>query len=318
MILTFKKIVTAEIAFYIIIAALILLTSCKKEKTSIEFALNATTDTVVNEDLKQKELSQEFKNYWYAGQAEISSYKLEQARYGEIRNGHAVLIYVTEDFLPDIQVKADRQSTNSISVLKLNATKNFKTGIYPYSVMQSTFYPVSNNKHAIKISSSMQEWCGHVYAQLNNKEQFEVMSHSYFQGEADKSFNLDKAILENELWTQLRIDPTSLPTGDLKIIPSFEYSRLRHVPIKAYKASATMKENIYSISYPELNRTLSITFNQDFPYDILSWEENFKSGFGANAKVLKTKATKLKTIKSAYWGKNSNKDEILRDTLLLN
>ena len=31
----------------------------------------------------------------------ISSYKLEQARYGEIRNGKAVLVYVTEDFLPN-------------------------------------------------------------------------------------------------------------------------------------------------------------------------------------------------------------------------
>ncbi|MDO5981886.1 septum formation inhibitor Maf [Flavivirga spongiicola] len=317
MIQAFKKIIKVEIAFYIIIAILSLLTSCKKEKASKELALHTTTNNTVNEDLKLKEPSQEFKNYWYAGQAEISSYKLEQARYGEIRSGHAVLIYVTEDFLPNIQVKADRQNANSVSVLKLNATKKFNTGIYPYSIMQSTFYPVSNNKHAVKISSSMQEWCGHVYAQLNNKEQFEIMSHSYFEGEADKSFNLDKAILENELWTQLRIDPKSLPTGDLEIIPSFEYNRLRHVPIKAYKALATMQENIYSISYPELNRTLSITFNPNFPHDILSWEEHFKSGFGANAKVLKTKATKLKTIKSAYWGKNTNKDEILRKELHL-
>ncbi|NMH86172.1 septum formation inhibitor Maf [Flavivirga sp. Y03] len=309
--------IKAELIFYTIIAIICLLTSCKKEKASKDLALNTTKKLVVNNDLKPKELSQEFKNYWYAGEAEISSYKLEQARYGEIRNGKAVLIYVTEDFLPDIQVKADRQNKNNISVLKLNATKNFNTGIYPYSIMHSTFYPVSNDRHAIKISNSMQEWCGHVYAQLNNKKQFEVMSHSYFEGEADNSFRLDKTVLENELWAQLRIAPKSLPTGELKIIPSFEYSRLRHVPIKAYKATAIMKEGIYSITYPELNRTLSIAFNPNFPYDILGWEETFKSGFGTGAKVLKTKATKLKTIKSAYWGKNSNKDEILRDTLQL-
>ena len=109
-----------------------------------------------------------------------------------------------------------------------------------------------------------------------------------------------------------------MPTGDLKIIPSFEYTRLGHKSIKAYLASATLTENVYTINYPELNRTLSLTFNPEFPFDILGWEETFKSGFGPNAKVLTTKATKLKTIKSAYWQKNKNKDEILRETLQLN
>lgn len=214
-------------------------------------------------------------------------------------------------------MKADRQNPNNIPVLKLNATKNFNTGIYPYSIMQSTFYPVSNNKHAIKVSSSIQEWCGHVYMQLNNKEQFEIMSHSYFESEADQNFKLEKAILENELWTQLRIDPKSLPTGDLQIIPSLEFTRLKHAPVKAYKASAKLSNHSYSINYPELERTLTISFNPNFPHDILGWEETFKSGFGSNAKTLTTKATKLKTIKSAYWGKKSKQDEVLRDTLQL-
>ena len=313
-----KKIIKAEIFFWLIIGLLSIVISCKKDTESKKLAHHLETHYVINQPFEEKEPSQDFKNYWYAGEAEISSYKLEQARYGEIRNGYAVLIYVTEDFLPDIQVKADRQGANNIPVLKLNATKKFNTGIYPYSIMQSTFYPVSNDKHAIKISGSMQEWCGHVYSQLNNKEQFEVMSHSYFEGEADKSFNLDKAILENELWTQLRIDPKSLPTGDIEIIPSFEYTRLRHVPLKPYKASATLNDASYSISYPELNRTLLIKFNPKFPYNILGWEERFESGFGSNTKTLTTKATKLKTIKSSYWNKNSNNDEILRDTLQLN
>ncbi|WP_298320796.1 septum formation inhibitor Maf [uncultured Aquimarina sp.] len=266
-----------------------------------------------------KELSESFKKYWYAGNAEITSYQLEQARYGEIREGKAVLIYVTEDFLSKEQVKADYQNEENIPVLKLNATKKFNTGIYPYSIMQSTFYPVADNQHAIKISSSMQEWCGHVYAQLNNRKKFDIMSHSYFEGEADQNFTLDKEILENELWAKIRIDPDNLPQGDLKIIPSFEYSRLKHKEIKAYSAEATLQKdatsNIYTINYPELNRSISITFNSSFPYEIEGWTETFKSGFGANAKELITKATKLKSIKSAYWGKNSNKDEVLRQEL---
>jgi len=164
----------------------------------------------------------------------------------------------------------------------------------------------------------MQEWCGHVYTQLNNRDQFEILSHSYFEGEADIDITLKKSVLENELWTQLRINPKSLPTGELKIIPAFEFIRLKHISVKAYKANATLTNNTYSIYYPILNRTLTIEFNAAFPYEILGWEESFKSGFGANAKALTTKASRLKTIKSPYWQKNRNKDENLRASLLLN
>ena len=264
-----------------------------------------------------EKLSKAFKSYWYAGEAEITSYKLEQVRYGEIREGNAVLVFVTEDFLPKEQVKADNYSKENTPVLKLNATKNFNTGIYPYSIMQSTFYPVSNNRHALKISASVQEWCGHVYSQLNNRDTFEIKSHSYFQSEADQDFKLEKNSTENQLWTQLRINPESLPLGNITIIPSLEYIRLSHIQLKAYKAIASIETGNYTIYYPELNRTLKINFNTSFPYDILGWKETSKQGYGANAKTLTSKATKLKTIKSAYWGKNSNADEGLRETLRL-
>lgn len=313
-----KKIIKTEMLFLLAVSLFVFIISCQNKSTSKDLAIHSEAKTTESEAPKKQETSPEFKAYWYAGEAEISSYKLEQARYGEMREGTAILVYVTEDFLPKVQVKADYQNAKNVPVLKLNATKNFNTGVYPYSIMQSTFYPVSNNKHALKVSSSMQEWCGHVYAQLNNRDQFEIMSHSYFEGEADQNFKLDKAILENELWTKLRINPKSLPTGKLKIIPSLEFTRLKHKTIKPYQASATLSENTYSINYPELNRTLSINFNPEFPHDILSWEETFKSGFGSNVKTLTTKATKLKTIKSPYWQKNSNKDEILRETLQLN
>ncbi|MBT8266222.1 MAG: septum formation inhibitor Maf [Bacteroidia bacterium] len=287
------------------------ITSCDQTQ-SPEMASNLENSP---EYAEANEPSQAFKDYWYAGVAEITSFELEQARYGELRNGNAVLIYVTEDFRPEAQVKADRSYADNISVLKLNATKTFNTGIYPYSIMQSTFYPVSNDQHALKVSSSIQEWCGHVYSQLNNRDQFEIDSHSYFESEADADFKLDKAILENEIWTQLRIDPASLPQGDMMIIPSLEFIRLRHIELKAYKAIATLSEGIYTLDYPNLDRSLSISFKTEFPYEIQGWTETFNSGFGPNAKTMTTTAKKLESITSAYWSKNSNADEGLRKTL---
>lgn len=296
----------------------LMLSSCKKETQDLQKTKNvssiSTEDTLKN----AQPLSEEFKAYWFDNAAEITSYTLEQARYGEIREGSAVLVFVTEPFLKDEQVKADLSSSTNIPVLKLNATKNFYTGIYPYSIMQSVFYPLANNQHAIKISCSVQEWCGHVYTQLNNRTEFDVTSHSYFEGEADENFSLGKAILEGELWTQLRINPETLPTGDLEIIPSFEFLRLRHVPFKAYAASAELISGTYTITYPDLNRSLSINFNPQFPFNITSWEESFISGYGDDAKALTTKATQLKSIKSDYWNKTTNDDFTLRESLGLN
>ena len=311
-----NKSIKALIVFLCFLCVLIIVMSCKDNKSETSEIL--AISEVNEEPIKPKtKLSQQFKDYWYAGEAEITSYKLEQARYGEMRDGKAVLVFVTEDFLPDAQVKADNYSETNIPVLKLNATKKFNTGIYPYSIMQSIFYPVANNEHAIKVTASIQEWCGHVYTQINNRTNFEIMSHSYFQSEGDQSFSIEKTWTENELWTKLRIDPKSLPTGELDLVPSLEFTRLRHKDIKAYSAFASLDDGSYTLTYPELDRTLKINFNSEFPYEISGWEETTVSGYGSTAKTLTTKATKLESIKSAYWGKNNNADEGLRKTLKL-
>lgn len=299
---------TTPLALFLII--ILHFQSCKKAKAEVIAKNSVKHTSKIEKPIKNASiLNQNFNDYWYAGEAEISSYQLEQMRYGEKRIGKAVLVYVTEPFLEDKQVKADRNTATNIPVLKLNSTKKFNTGIYPYSIMQSTFYPVSNNQHALKVSCSVQEWCGHVYTQLNNKSQFNITSHSYFENEADQNFKLDKAILENEIWTQLRINPESLPIGNIMVIPSLEFIRLNHKKLKTYDAYAELNKGNYSLSFSELNRKLSINFNTKFPYDVLSWEETINGST--------TKATKLKTFKSAYWSKNSKSDEVLRKTLQL-
>ncbi len=271
----------------------------------------------VNESLPERSLSENFKNYWFNGEAEITSYELVQSRYGEPRPGTAVLIFVTEDFLKEEQVKANQKSNTTIPVLKLNATKSFTTGIYPYSIMQSIFYPLEGTSHATKITASIQEWCGMVYMQLNNTNVYDIRSHSYFEGEADQFPSLPKSHLENEVWTQLRIDPNLLPTGEIQMIPAFEFIRLAHIEINAYRAMAEFYQDgtlsVYQLSYPELNRELRIYYEPNFPFKIEKWVEITES----NGKELVTTATKMSEIKSAYWNKNSNKDLPLRDKLNL-
>lgn len=274
-----------------------------------------------SEHAKSRTISDEFKAYWYNGTAEVTSYELSQERYGSLREGTAVTIFVTEDFAPDKQVKADNRSEDNIPVLKFNSTKKFLTGIYPYSIMNSTFSPVDTDEHAIKVSNSVQEWCGQVYMQLNNREKYEIVGYSYFESEGDQEKQLPKSWLEDEIWNRIRINPNELPTGDFMMIPSFESMRLRHKEAKAYPVTASLRQgdslSIYQLKYPELSRDLVIYFNSDFPFEIEKWEET-NAGWGNSEEKLKTTATRLGRIRSAYWTKNKPGDIILRDSLGLN
>ena len=308
-----------KFGFSIVLLAAIIATfeSCN-EITAKSNKDTATYETILKPN-PRKPLSKEFKDYWYSGNAEITSYKLEQARYGELREGTSVLIYVTEPFAADKQVKADQSNPENIPVLKLNSTKKYLTGIYPYSIMSSSFYPVHDNQQAIKVAFSAQEWCGQVFAQINNREKFKIKTFSYFESEGDKDFELDKDVLENEIWNKIRINPSHLPIGEIKMIPSLEYIRMGHKELKAYNAITTLTimngVNTYKINYPALDRTLEINFDPAFPYTIDSWSETFTSGFGNRAKTMTSKATKIKTIKTPYWRQNRNNDISLRDTL---
>lgn len=275
---------------------------------------------IVGESVEEKPNS--FKEYWNRGKAELTRYALDQARYGEIHKGEAVLIFVTEPFLSDKQVKLDYGSNpNALSVLKLNFVRKFYTGVYPYSILTSVFTPVDYQKQrTLKVSSTTQEWCGHTYSQLNlQNNQFHAMMHSYFQDEADQDFRLNTAWLEDELWTRIRLAPETLPTGEIEIIPSLQFSRLRHTPLKVEKAVAnrTVKKdrNVYTVEYKALPRRLEIQFETAFPYTIVEWSETYPGGFDQKAKMLTTRGVRTNSILLDYWNKHGVEDSGYRKQL---
>lgn len=119
--------------------------------------------TPLVEDAIETASTKEFNNYWYSGKAELNSYELKQSRYGEIRNGEALLIFVTEPFSLNKQVKLDNPrdaGSDQVSVMKLNAVRKFPTGIYDYTISSSTFTPINSKKHphTLKSNTSIQEW----------------------------------------------------------------------------------------------------------------------------------------------------------------
>jgi len=272
-----------------------------------------------------------FKSTWYAGKAEVSSYILQQARYGEIRNGEAALIFVTEDLSTKKLVKLDEpdRTNDKIRVLKMNMTKNFLTGIYPYSMMLSVFTPVAKdgNVKTVKVNCSSQEWCGQTFSQLQlNGNNYDWKLYSYFEKEGKQDKNLNAVVLEDELWNRIRINPSTLPQGKASLLPGLLWQRLSHTELKEEEAVLTLSKadtfytkdstvQMYSIQYPAAQRVLQIYFKSIFPYEILGWQETYPDGFGKNKKMLTTKAVLKKTIWLDYWKHNSINDSTYRDTL---
>ena len=245
-----------------------------------------------------------------------------------MNEGYAVLIFVTEDFSQSKQVKLDhpeKAKADAVNVMKLNAVRKFNTGIYQYATMSSVFTPVNINEfpNSLKVVTSTQEWCGQTFVQLNlNKNQYHGLLRSYFESEGDKNFELQKTLLEDEVWNKIRLDPENLPTGKIDIIPGTLFARLRHLDLKVMHATATLSDGgdgteSYTLNYDGVKRVLTFHFEKSFPHAINGWEETYESGFGSKAKVMTTKATLMKRIKTDYWNKNHVDDAHWRKDLEL-
>lgn len=273
----------------------------------------------------------DFAGYWRSGQAEISRYALEQARYGELHRGEAVLIFVTEPFSAGKQVKLDdwasAPDSDRVEVLKLNATKKFLTGVYPYSMMNSVFTPVDAARHprTLKTVTSVQEWCGQAWLQLNlARDGYRAAQYSYFEQEGDRSVVLRADLLEDEIWTRLRLAPASLPSGDVRLVPGGFVSRLLHLPLEPVAAQARFADlpaetypgqaaRAYELAMPSVRgRTLAIHFAADFPHAILGWIETYRD---TGDRVLTTRAVRTATARLDYWNRNRDADRTLRASL---
>jgi hypothetical protein len=254
-----------------------------------------------------------FQEYWYGGLAEMNRYALDQGRYGDSHPGEAVLIFVTEAFLTGDQVKKERRDGGeAVSVLKLNAYRRFFTGVYPYTLMTSVFTPVRGaGPRSLKLSNTVQEWCGNSYTQINRRNrQLEGHQHSYFQGETDLEFALDEALLEDELFTLARLEPHRLPLGDLSIVPALHDQRFAHRDAGVRQAVARLEvldgdRWHYEVAYRDIDRTLVLTIEQDFPHRILAWEEH-PWGLDGSSDRPSTRAVLVDSTQLDYWNHNGS------------
>ena len=294
------------------------LLGCKPSKSNPDKPIMLSAG--VNNAAIEATLGTDFNSYWFTGKAELNSYQYEINRYDEARKGQMVFVFVTEDLSKSKQVKLDapeKAGNDRVPVLKLNTIQRFQTGIYDYSMMSSIFTPIDIKKmpQSLKSTTTVQDWCGHVFTQLNHVEKggYDVHQYSYFETEGDKSFFTEGVLLEDDVFTRLRIDPASLPST-VKMIPNLTFSRIRHKPVAAFTANITFKtvkedsNRICSIHYPDLKRRLDVVYEPHFPYKIRGFSEY------DNEKCM-SRATLIKTMLSDYWAKHDNKSAYLHEAL---
>ena len=263
-----------------------------------------------------------FERYWYQGKAELSRYALTQQRYGAPREGDAVLVFVTEPFLPEAQVKHEAaDGAEDVSVLKLNAYRRFDTGIYPYTLLTSIFGVVEERGAALKATSTVTEWCGQAFTQLNRRDEgWALQLRSYFQAEGDRDDTLEAVPLEDSVFVRGRFGAEQLPTGELSMVPALHYLRFRHQAIRPYAATGSVDRARdetfgagelvrYELRYSELGRTLVVFFEPAFPFAVLGWEERQEGEEGV------TRAVRSHAILDDYWNHNGPDDGAYREAL---
>jgi hypothetical protein len=302
--------------FDIITISTVVFFSCNPANTEVKGFQNIALAAFENTNFAP---DPNFNQYWYAGKAELNSYDYTINRYDESRKGYAVMVFVTEDLSKSKQVKLDNPAaagTDRVPVLKLNALQRFQTGIYDYSLMSSLFTPVDikNNPRSLKLTTTVQDWCGHVFSQLNlTGKGYHISQYSYFEMEGDKESNTEGGMLEDEIFTRLRINPESVVAKSVKMIPNLTYTRLRHKPIAPQNASIDIKEGekgikTCTVNYPDIKRRLYIYFEAAFPYRIMGFKEY-------DGEKIMSEANIRKTVLSAYWEQHDLKSDPLRKEL---
>jgi hypothetical protein len=270
----------------------------------------------------------DFWSTWGDGKAELDGYALVEPRYGQLRQGTAVAIFVTEDFSDALRVKADpgkHPASDLVHVIKLNLVRDFQTGIYDYNTMTSTFLRTEFGAREfwplVKTSFSAEEWCGHVYMQwLSRGAHLVGTLHSYFDGEADATPELELpegGVLEDALPILVRgLRGDWLAAGASKTVPflrSQVRTRLLHTPAKWGEATvsraaapSTVKTAlgalgaiVYTVAESG-GDTITFTVEEAAPHRLLAWQ----SSSGESAHI-------LGSARLEYWKLHNNGDEKL-------
>lgn len=263
-----------------------------------------------------------FWEHWGDGRGELTGYRLTQPRYGELREGEVVLVVVTETLDAAERVKSDRD--RGTPVLKLNEARDFRTGLYDYNGMLTTWLALDGSlPRGLPVRSrfSLQEWCGHAFEDLVVEDEgtrLRTTVNTYFEGESGAT----ELVLEGEV---LAADAMPLLVRELAgeligageerpvgWVPSSLSRRLHHRELVRQQATLRRSEpttlldgstgHITTVEAPEGTWRWHVA--DDAVNSLVGWE-------GPDGE----RAVRTGSLRRAYWRDSREGDEGLRAAL---
>jgi hypothetical protein len=232
------------------------------------------------------------------------------------------LIYVTEPHDRRTWIKDDGvEAPNRVEVMKLIRSVHFLTGIYPYSVMASTFAPVdawgSVRFQPVRVSLDVQEWCGSVSHRVwPAPGRLRSLRLSYFADEGETLIDRELpegTLYEDALPIQLRELDGPFNGGDDWsgwLLPELWRLRASHGPMEPVQASITRSEGArdgvpvthFLLEAGDYWRRFDV--ETAAPRRVLGWV----ASTGDTADL-------LSTDRLAYWSLNAPGEELFRERL---
>lgn len=230
-----------------------------------------------------------FGTYWYGPRVETHTYRLEQALDGRLIPGEARLDFQAEDFRTSRPVSASAATTTDTDerpALHSTLTKTFSAGPFADHLRTSVLTPISSPLYpnTLRVSTS---------ALLANHEQglqLTYRNNGYHVAPIEaEGYDVEKTMLEDELWNRIRQAPDKLPTGETRLMPGTMTAQLRGKRPEPLPVTAKLDTyegvlypgkflKAYTVEYTTDDRTLTIVFESGFPHRIVGWEETYRSG----------------------------------------
>jgi hypothetical protein len=303
--------------------SLITLASCARPPAHARAPAASSSERVAFGELSATPLARAgdaFVRAWSDGRAEMSGYRAAMPRYGQMRLGEITLIYVTEPMDRFTRIKDDdAPDARRVTVLKLNESIRFQTGVYPYSILTSVFAPIDRIGiepfAPAKIVLTAQEWCGSVYVGLwPEHDGYVEQVQSYFASEGEVRDRVDapaETLYEDALLIQLReLDGLFASGHDWRgmMVPSLWHNRREHRALRPVAATIARADaaidaqpvHRFTLRYGDYTREIDVEVAP--PHRVIGW----RASDGEDARL-------LRTARLPYWQLNHNGDEMQRE-----
>ncbi|MCA9252776.1 MAG: hypothetical protein R3E58_06640 [Phycisphaerae bacterium] len=138
-------------------------------------------------------------DWWEDGLSEMCYYDAEETIYGKKRQFTRVQL-VNRQWMDRVAgVKTSKDADEAIPVLKFNIAEEIPTENYNYRYLTTVFVR-RDTLEPFKMVTSSQEWCGTTFKHLRwGSSRMELKCFSYFDGEGDVTFGLEREVFPFEV-----------------------------------------------------------------------------------------------------------------------